>query len=69
MSGRSLIRGLKGFQTAGGRAYRWPSKNFAISRLFDLRFAAGTLLYNAETSAGFGDRLFAVPMRALWETA
>jgi len=32
------------------------------------RFAAGALLYDGETSASFGDRLFAVPIRALWET-
>ena len=33
------------------------------------RFAAGVVLYDGETSAGFGDRLFAVPIRALWETS
>jgi predicted AAA+ superfamily ATPase len=32
------------------------------------RFAAGALLYDGETSASFGDGLFAVPIRALWET-
>jgi predicted AAA+ superfamily ATPase len=32
------------------------------------RFAAGAVLYDGETSAGFGDALFAVPIRALWET-
>ncbi len=31
------------------------------------RFAAGVVLYDGETSTGFGDRLFAVPVRALWE--
>ncbi len=31
------------------------------------RFAGGVVLYDGETSAGFGDGLFAVPMRALWE--
>ncbi len=31
------------------------------------RFAAGVVLYDGETSVGFGDRLFAVPIRALWE--
>ena len=43
----------------------------ALSRLKDAtqgRFAAGVLLYDGETSASFGDRLFAVPIRALWET-
>ena len=32
------------------------------------RFAAGVVLYDGEVSAGFGDGLFAVPVRALWET-
>lgn len=32
------------------------------------RFAAGVVLYDGETSVGFGDGLHAVPIRALWET-
>ena len=32
------------------------------------RFASGVVLYDGETSAGFGDGLSAVPIRALWET-
>lgn len=32
------------------------------------RFAAGVVLYDGETSASFGDGLYAVPLRALWET-
>lgn len=32
------------------------------------RFAAGVVLYDGETSAPFGDGLYAVPLRALWET-
>ncbi len=32
------------------------------------RFAGGVVLYDGETSASFGDRLHAVPLRALWET-
>lgn len=31
-------------------------------------FAGGVVLYDGETSASFGDGLFAVPVRALWET-
>jgi predicted AAA+ superfamily ATPase len=31
------------------------------------RFAAGVVLYDGETSAGFGDGLYAVPVRSLWE--
>ena len=43
-----------------------------LRRLRDVagaRFAGGVVLYDGETSAGFGDRLHAVPLRALWETA
>ncbi len=32
------------------------------------RFMGGVVLYDGETSAGFGDRLYAVPLRSLWET-
>ena len=32
------------------------------------RFAAGVVLYDGEASAPFGEGLFAVPIRALWET-
>jgi len=33
------------------------------------RFAAGVVLYDGETTASFGEGMFAVPVRALWETA
>ena len=32
------------------------------------RFTTGVVLYDGETSAGFGDGLYAVPLRSLWET-
>ena len=32
------------------------------------RFAAGVVLYDGESSVSFGERLFAVPVRAMWET-
>jgi hypothetical protein len=32
------------------------------------RFAGGVVLYDGETGATFGDGLYAVPLRALWET-
>ncbi len=32
------------------------------------RFAAGVVMYDGEAVAGFGDQLYAVPIRALWET-
>jgi hypothetical protein len=31
------------------------------------RFTAGVVLYDGEASVGFGDGLFAVPIRAMWE--
>jgi len=31
------------------------------------RFAAGVVLYDGETSVGFGEGMYAVPVRALWE--
>lgn len=33
------------------------------------RFTCGVVLYDGETTASFGDRMVAVPIRALWETA
>jgi predicted AAA+ superfamily ATPase len=38
-----------------------------LARVVSDRFAAGVLLYDGEVQASFGDRLFAVPIRALWE--
>lgn len=32
------------------------------------RFAAGVVLYDGEATVGFGDGLYAVPIRRLWET-
>jgi predicted AAA+ superfamily ATPase len=34
----------------------------------NVNFCAGVVLYDGETSIGFGDRFFAVPIRSLWET-
>lgn len=31
------------------------------------RFAGGVVLYDGETTTGFGDKLYAVPIRLLWE--
>lgn len=33
------------------------------------RFTCGVVLYDGEMSARFGDALFAVPIRALWESS
>jgi hypothetical protein len=32
-------------------------------------FVAGVVLYDGESTVGFGEGLMAVPIRALWETA
>lgn len=32
------------------------------------RFAAGVVLYDGESLAGFGEGMYAVPVRGLWET-
>jgi hypothetical protein len=32
------------------------------------RFAAGVVVYDGEHVVGFGEKLYAVPIRALWET-
>ena len=32
------------------------------------RFTSGVVLYDGETTAGFGNGMYAVPVRALWET-
>jgi hypothetical protein len=32
------------------------------------RFACGVVLYDGETTASFGENLYAVPIRTLWES-
>ncbi|HPC83642.1 MAG TPA: ATP-binding protein [Thermoanaerobaculaceae bacterium] len=38
-----------------------------LQRAAGKRFVAGVVLYDGEASVGFGDGLFAVPIRALWD--
>lgn len=33
------------------------------------RFSAGVVLYDGGATLGFGDRLFAVPIQAMWQPA
>jgi hypothetical protein len=40
-----------------------------LAEVTGTRFGAGVVLYDGETTARFGDRLFAVPLRSLWERA
>ena len=51
-----------------GFAYFSFDDDVALADAAGDRFAAGVVLYDGEACAGFGDRLFAVPIRALWET-
>ena len=49
-----------------------PADFRGLRRLRDAcgeRFAAGVVLYDGETSVGFGDGMYAVPIRLLWEAA
>ena len=39
-----------------------------LKRATGERFAAGVVLYDGEITAGFGDGMFAVPIRSLWES-
>ena len=59
------------FHLAEAEPFIWPIR-FSARRRHGwqsfLRFAAGVVLYDGESAVGFGDSLFAVPIRALWET-
>ncbi|MGH7151361.1 MAG: ATP-binding protein [Planctomycetota bacterium] len=63
-------REVVGIEVKAGASVR--AEDFrGLRRLRDAagkRFAAGAVLYDGETSASFGDGLFAVPIRGLWET-
>ena len=56
---------VKAAATVTARDFRGLRK---LRDIAGARFAGGVVLYDGETSAGFGDRLHAVPLRALWET-
>lgn len=67
-----LERGAKGLAgvevKAGGTVV--PADFRGLRKLKDgarNRFAAGVVLYDGETAAGFGDGMYAVPIRAMWE--
>ena len=62
-------RGLAGIEVKAGATvkkddFRGLRK---LQRSEPERFVAGVVLYDGETCAGFGDGLFAVPVRFLWE--
>ena len=45
----------------------WPRDTEKLQRATGTRFTAGVVLYDGETRVPFGDHLFAVPIRTLWE--
>ena len=55
---------VKASSTVRGRDFRGLRK---LANATGDRFAAGVVLFDGETSARFGERLYAVPIRRLWE--
>ena len=62
-------RELAGIEVKAGATV--TSSDFrGLRKLRDIvgaRFRSGVVLYDGATIAGFGDDMFAVPIRALWE--
>jgi len=56
---------IKAAATVTGADFRGLKK---LKEAAGTRFSAGVVLYDGERVAGFGDGLYAVPIRALWET-
>lgn len=56
---------VKASATVTGKDFRGLRK---LRQASGKRFATGIVLYDGEMSAGFGDGLYAVPIRTLWET-
>jgi predicted AAA+ superfamily ATPase len=57
---------VKAGATVTGADFRGLRK---LQEVTGQRFAAGVVLYDGEVTASFGDGLYAVPLRSLWETA
>lgn len=55
---------VKAAATVTGKDFRGLKK---LGEMTGERFAAGVVMYNGENVAGFGENLFAIPIRALWE--
>jgi len=55
---------VKASSTVRGRDFRGLRK---LARAAGERFVQGVVLYDGETTARFGERLYAVPIRRLWE--
>lgn len=56
---------IKASATVTGADFRGLRK---LKEASDKRFVAGLILYDGEACASFGDGMYAVPLRALWET-
>ena len=65
--GARLLAGIeiKASATVTGADFRGLRK---LKEASGKRFVAGVVLYDGETCASFGDGMYAVPLRALWET-
>ena len=55
---------VKASATVRGSDFRGLRK---LKKIVGARFAAGAVIYDGEITASFGDNLFAVPVRRLWE--
>lgn len=42
--------------------------SYKLAKTAGKRFIGGVVLYDGETCTGFGNGLYAVPLRLLWET-
>lgn len=65
-----LGRQIAGIEVKAGATVR-KSDFRGLRKLRDAlgeRFTTGVVLYDGKTTASFGDRLVAVPIRGLWET-
>lgn len=61
-----LIESLKpGTATVRNSDFRGLRK---LRKLTGERFAAGVLLYDGETTVNWGNGMYAIPIRRLWET-
>jgi uncharacterized protein len=56
---------VKAAATVKGKDFRGLKK---LRETTGERFAAGVVMYDGEHAAGFGEKLYAIPIRALWET-
>ena len=56
---------VKASATVRGKDFRGLKK---LQETTGEKFATGVVIYDGENTVGFGDNLYAVPIRAIWET-